>query len=55
MSKAEDAFSQCTDAEIGRMTECMQKLAAILEKEGHEFKKSHRKSMTLKKDTKSND
>src|ERR1035438_846979 len=55
MSKAEDAFSQCTDAEIGRMTECMQKLAAILEKEGHEFKKSHRKSMTLKKGTKSND
>jgi DNA-binding MarR family transcriptional regulator len=55
MSKAEDAFSQCTDAEIGRMTECMQKLAAIFEKEGHEFKKSHRRSMTLKKDTKSND
>ena len=55
MSKAGDAFSQCTDAEIGRMTECMQKLAAIFEKEGHEFKKSHRRSMTLKKDTKSND
>ena len=55
MSKAEDAFSQCTDAEIGRMTECIQKLAAILEKEGYEFKKSHRRNMTLKKDTKSND
>ena len=55
MSKADDAFSQCTDAEIGRMTECMQKLAAIFEKEGHEFKKSHRRSITLKKGTKSND
>jgi hypothetical protein len=33
----------------------MQKLAAIFEKEGHEFKKSHRRGMTLKKDTKSND
>ena len=55
MSRAEDAFSQCTDAEIGRMTECIQKLAAILEKEGREFKKSHRRNMTLKKDTKSND
>jgi DNA-binding MarR family transcriptional regulator len=55
MSKAEDAFSQCTDAEIGQMTECLQKLAAIFEKEGHEFRKSHRRSMTLKKDAKSND
>ncbi len=55
MSKAENAFSQCTDAEIGRMTECMQKLAAILENEGHQFKKSHRRSMTRKKDAQSND
>jgi hypothetical protein len=55
MSKAGDAFSQCTDAEIGRMTEYMKKLASIFEKEGHEFKKAHRRSMTLKKDMKSND
>jgi len=55
MSKAEDAFSQCTDAEIGRMTECLQKLAAIFEKEGHEFRRSHRRSVTLRKDAKSND
>jgi len=55
MSKAEDAFSQCTDAEIGRMTDCMQKLTAIFEKEGHEFKKSNRSRITLKKGSKSND
>jgi hypothetical protein len=55
MSKADYAFSQCTDAEIGRMTECMQKLVVIFEKEGHEFKKSHHRSTTLKKDKKSND
>ena len=54
MSKAGSAFSQCTDAEIGRMTECMQKLAAILEKEGHEFRKWHRRGMTAKGDAKSN-
>ncbi|HYW40163.1 MAG TPA: MarR family transcriptional regulator [Terriglobales bacterium] len=50
MKKAEDAFSQCTDAEIGRMTECMHKLAVVFEKEAHEFKKSHRRSMARKKD-----
>jgi DNA-binding MarR family transcriptional regulator len=55
MSKAEDAFSQCTDAEIGRMTECLQKLAAIFEIEGHEFRKSHHRSVTIRKDAKSND
>ena len=48
MKKAEDAFWEFTDAEIGRMTECMQELATIFEKEGHEFKKSHRNSMALK-------
>jgi DNA-binding MarR family transcriptional regulator len=55
MSKAEDAFSRFTDAEIGRMTDCMQTLAAIFEEEGHEFKKSHRRSMALKKGTNPDD
>jgi DNA-binding MarR family transcriptional regulator len=55
MKEAEDAFWELTDAEIAKMTKCMQELATIFEKEGHEFKKSHRKSMTRKKDTKPND
>ncbi len=49
MSKAEDAFSKCTDAEIGRMTECMKELAAIFEKEAYEFRESHRRSMAARK------
>jgi len=55
MSRAEDAFSQCTGAEIRRMTQCIQEFAAIFEEEGREFKKAHRRSMTDKKGTKSND
>lgn len=49
MKKAEDAFSGYADAEIRRMTECMRKLAVIFEKEAHEFKKSHGKSMARKR------
>ncbi len=47
IKRAEEAFSDYTDSEIRRMTECMDKLAIIFEKEAHEFKKSHRKSLTL--------
>ena len=46
--KAEEAFSDCTDVEIRRMTECMRKLAVIFEEEANEFKRSHGKSMALR-------
>ncbi|HXY33740.1 MAG TPA: MarR family transcriptional regulator [Planctomycetaceae bacterium] len=50
MKKAEGAFSHCSDAEIGRMTECMQKLALIFEQEANAFKKLHRKRLARRKD-----
>jgi DNA-binding MarR family transcriptional regulator len=49
MKKAESAFSNCTDAEIRRMTECMRKLATIFEKEAHDFKEAHRRGMVFRR------
>ena len=48
MKKAEGAFSHFTGAEIGRMTECMNKLVIIFERGADEFKRSHRNNIARK-------
>jgi DNA-binding MarR family transcriptional regulator len=47
--KAERVFDQYSDAQIGRMTECMLALAEIFAQEASEFKAAHRQSLNRKK------
>ncbi|MGO9934227.1 MAG: MarR family winged helix-turn-helix transcriptional regulator [Steroidobacteraceae bacterium] len=49
MKKAESVFEQYSDAQIGRMTECMLALAEIFAEEASEFRASHRQSLKRKK------